>query len=237
MFLQITVSGQGNQKLSVYDLPTPLTIWETFKILDRTLSEKEISLIRSLPEDSIYFHPLFIHGTDFFHAWKIYDGSILTNYFNMLGLYGSFEIYETILISYHRYLNKKSIDLKKQIAKYQKAQKADYQVYSKRIVADTLDGVYIPENLQDCFTELDKALSDEDKAAMKSLKDREEMITSNHRLGMAIRNSWGLLRGSRLEKYLLSKGLKEPDEMSATILKFYYDWLNQNHEGWKEWAK
>ena len=33
---------------------------------------------------------------------------------------------------------------------------------------------------------------------------------------------------------LMAKGLTHPDDMSATILEFYYDWLNGQHDKWKE---
>lgn len=81
------------------------------------MSENDIHLVKTLPEDSICYDPAFKYKADFFHAWKIYMGSRLTRYFNKKGLRGSFEIYETILISYHRYLNKESIKLDEQIKK------------------------------------------------------------------------------------------------------------------------
>jgi hypothetical protein len=59
-----------------------------------------------------------MYGADFADAWKINEGSRLSKYFNKKGLYLSFEIYETILVSYHRYLNKEEINLDGQIEKY-----------------------------------------------------------------------------------------------------------------------
>jgi hypothetical protein len=32
----------------------------------------------------------------------------------------------------------------------------------------------------------------------------------------------------------MQKGLSFPDDMSASILEFYYDWLNGQNENWKE---
>lgn len=110
--------GQTEKNKTLYDFPIPKTIEKCFEMLDKTLSKDEILLIKTLSEDSIYYHEEFQYGTDFFHAWKIYEGSRLTKYFNEKGLFSPNDIYETILISYHRYLNKEVINLEQQIEKY-----------------------------------------------------------------------------------------------------------------------
>ena len=96
------------------------------------MPDNEIELIRTLQEDSIYDHEEFKSGTDFFHAWKLYDGSRLTKYFNKLGLFGTHSIYQTILVSYHRKLNNQDIRLTEQIEKWKAIQKADYDEYNAK---------------------------------------------------------------------------------------------------------
>lgn len=108
---------------------------------------------------------------------------------------------------------------------------------AENIQKDSIDGVYIPKDIKDCFLQLDKLLSEEDRSTIRNLENAEETIQFHHSLGMWIRNNWGLWGGSRLSKYLLSNGLKEPDEMSATILELYYHWLNGNDEAWRKWEK
>jgi len=107
--------------------------------------------------------------------------------------------------------------------------------YMSRIQSDTINGVYIPKDLEDCFLQLDKLLSEDDKDFIKNLENRNETIILHHGLGMALRNNWGLWGGSRLQTYLKNKKLKHPDNMSAIILEFYYDWLN-NVDDWRKWA-
>jgi hypothetical protein len=218
-------------------MPIPNTLEKCFILLDKTMNDKEINLIKTLQEDSIYYNSEFRYGTDFFHAWKLYDGSQLTKYFNKLGLFGSHEIYETILISYHRYLNKDSIQLDQQIKKYQAKQNKEQEEYLTQIQKDTLNGVYIPKDLKDCFLQLDKMLSEKTKQEIKNLKDRSETISYHLGLGMQLRNSWGLWGGSRLQKYFLDKKVNHPDSMSSLILEFYYDWLNNNNIAWTKWMK
>lgn len=108
------------------------------------------------------------------------------------------------------------------------------EAYKNRIVADSINGLYIPKNLEECFLELNKLLKPKDIEAIKNLKDRNETILYHHGFGTWLRNNWGLWGGSRLQQYLIKKGLRHPDDMSATILEFYYDWLNGQHEKWKE---
>lgn len=124
----------------------------------------------------------------------------------------------------------------KKEAKREKQQEIveEREAYKKRIVADSINGLYIPRNLEKCFLELDKLLKPKEREAIKNLKDRNETILYHHGFGTWLRNNWGLWGGSRLQQYLISKGLKHPDDMSSTILVFYYDWLNGQHEKWKE---
>ena len=236
LLLSTTIKAQKEEK-SAYDFPIPKTIEKCFELLNKTMSDNEIQLIKVLQEDSIYYHKEFQYGTDFFHAWKIYDGSRLTKYFNKKGLYGSHEIYNTILVSYHRYLNSKEIKLDEQINKYKLIQEEEKKDYLQKLQNDTINGVYIPKNLEDCFIQLDKLLSDEDKQTIKQLQSKEETIQFHHGLGMWLRNNWGLWGGSRLQQYMLDRKINHPDDMSATILMFYYDWLNGKNDEWKKFEE
>jgi hypothetical protein len=237
LFLHLFTFGQTKGKPSVHDLPIPKTVNDCFALLDKTMPDVEIALVKTLQEDSIYYNSAFKYGADFFHAWKLYDGSRLTQYLNKLGLYGSHPIYNTILISYHRYLNKDSIKLDEQIEKYQVIQKKEEEEYLAKVQRDTLNGVYVPKDLQDCFLQLDKMLSTKDKTEIKNLKNKQETIKYHHGLGMTLRNSWGLWGGSRLQKYFLDKKVNHPDGMSSLILEYYYDWLNDKNAEWQKWVR
>ena len=115
----------------------------------------------------------------------------------------------------------------------QQEQIEETEAYKKRVMADSINEFYIPKNLEECFIELNKLLKPEVAEAVKSLKDRDETIRFHHGLGTWLRNNWGLWGGSRLQQYLLKKGINHPDGMSASILKFYYDWLNEQHDEWR----
>jgi hypothetical protein len=121
-------------------------------------------------------------------------------------------------------------------AKQEKQQEIieEREAYKNRIVADSINGLYIPKNLEECFLELNKLLKPKDIEAIKNLKDRNETILYHHGFGTWLRNNWGLWGGSRLQQYLIKKGIDHPDSMSATILEYYYDWLHGQNDKWKE---
>jgi len=234
LLLSTTIQAQHTEKPDIECFPIPRTLKRSFELLNKTMCDDEIYLIKTLQEDSIYYHPKFMLKADFWHAWKIYDGSRLTRYFNRKGLFRPAEIYETILISFHRYLNNKPIKLEEQIARYKLEHAREYEEYLQKLQKDTINGIYIPKNLEDSFIQLDKLLSDEDKQTIQQLNNRKETIQFHHSLGMWLRNNWGLWSGSRLQKYMLDRGINHPDEMSAIILEFYYDWLNRQNDEWKK---
>jgi hypothetical protein len=221
---QIDLYGQ---KKDVHETRIPKNTKQCFATLDKTMPDNEIELIRTLHEDSIYDHNEFKYGTDFFHAWKLYDGSTLTKYFNKMGLVGSHEIYETILVSYHRHLNNKELDLNGQIKKYQAIQKSDYEYYLSKLDQDSLNNIYIPKDINECMTELDRLLDNESKDKFIS-QEESKAVSSAYRpgVGLSIRNNWGLWGGSRLQKYFFDKGAKDPEGISWIILTCYHRHLN-----------
>ena len=111
--------------------------------------------------------------------------------------------------------------------------KIQEELIQKRKVADTIDGFYIPKNLEECFFELNKLLKTKDKNEIKNLSNKNEMSKFHFGLGMWLRNNWYLWGGSRLQLYFFAKGIDHPDDMTGLLLRFYYDWLNGKHDEWK----
>ncbi|MDD4182857.1 MAG: hypothetical protein PHT53_03445 [Candidatus Omnitrophica bacterium] len=86
-------------------------------------------------------------------------------------------------------------------------------------------GIYIPENLNDCFTELKRMLSPELIKEMQAGAEAD-MAKYHHGLGMWIRNNWGLWSGSRLKTYFNNLEVRHPDDMSSIILDSLWRTLN-----------
>ena len=86
-------------------------------------------------------------------------------------------------------------------------------------------GIYIPENLDDCFQELEKTLQQEFLKEFKAKKE-EELIVYHRGLGMWLRNNWGLWGDSRLKLYFNHLGVYHPDDMSQIIIVSFWRRLN-----------
>lgn len=95
-----------------------------------------------------------------------------------------------------------------------------------RFVADSLRGVYIPTDLEDCFRQIDGFWADSIKMQIASYT--EEAFGSNAHLGfgMWMRNDWQFWRGSRLSSYFNELGIYHPDDMSGIILTSYHRYLS-----------
>jgi len=91
-----------------------------------------------------------------------------------------------------------------------------------------VDDIYILQNIEDCFIQIDNFLDDTIKASIK-LKKEKDFATQEHRfgLGLWIRNNWRLWeKGSKLTKYFNDMGIFHPDEISNIILISYHRYLN-----------
>ncbi len=105
--------------------------------------------------------------------------------------------------------------------------------YERRIVADTIDGIYIPRDIEDCFSQLDSILAFKNRRGIIAQPNRESMSKYHFGLGMWLRNNWGLWSGSRLERYFYARGVYHPDNMSGAILEYYYDYLHGVDSAWR----
>ena len=107
------------------------------------------------------------------------------------------------------------------------------ETYRRNLTADSIDHIYIPRNLEECFHVLDTMLHPSDVAEIRALGSRESMISFHFGLGRWLRNDWGLWRGSRLQTYFVERGEYHPDGMSGVLLRYYYDYLHGIDTGWR----
>jgi len=87
---------------------------------------------------------------------------------------------------------------------------------------DSIDGVYIPANLDDCIRHIDAMWSDSVKNEVMKMTEEEFISRAHFGFGLWMRNNWGLWAGSRLAVYFNGIGIFHPDDMSAIILTSYY---------------
>jgi len=106
------------------------------------------------------------------------------------------------------------------------SQSANDSVYNNRITQDSLNGIYIPQNIEDCFLQIDIFWADSTKELVKSWSENEFIANAHFGFGMWMRNNWGLWGGSRLQVYFNNIGIYHPDDMSGIILTSYHRKLN-----------
>ncbi len=101
-----------------------------------------------------------------------------------------------------------------------------HQQYQERITKETLNGVYIPKNLDDAMMELDKRISPESQAVFKAIPEDSVCLRLHQRLGTWMILNWGFYGGSRLSHYLRSAGVTFPDDMADFLIIAYHKRLN-----------
>jgi hypothetical protein len=121
------------QKKEIEDYRIPKDIEQALGLLDKLMTEREKFLVRTLPEDSLYYNNEIGHQTNIDYWFN--EKSRLTKYFNKMGLdaFGrQYSHYETLLVSYHRYLNSKEIDIVGQIENYKKEWQQESEEYQQK---------------------------------------------------------------------------------------------------------
>lgn len=100
-------------------------------------------------------------------------------------------------------------------------------LYKANIVKTRINGVYIPKDLEEAFTELDR-LSPPD--ALLKIKVEEETFIArklHFGLGRWMAINWNFDEGSRFSHFLTKLGLLYRDEMIDFMLISYHRYLNQ----------
>jgi len=87
---------------------------------------------------------------------------------------------------------------------------------------DSIDGIYIPYDLEDAISSLNKIFNTEEKILYKEMSEDDFISLSHFSIGQAIRNDWGLWGYSRIRTHLINLGITNPDKMSSFILTAYH---------------
>ncbi|MEM6736903.1 MAG: DUF6794 domain-containing protein [Bacteroidota bacterium] len=93
---------------------------------------------------------------------------------------------------------------------------------SLRAYKSEIDGVYVPQNLDEALAVLDTSFSEFEKDKIRTMNEDDFLGDYHMGTGLWIRNNWGLWSGSRLKRYFDRKGIKHPDDMSGLILTSWF---------------
>jgi hypothetical protein len=203
----------------------PKNIDECNQQLDKTLEKKAKEKLKVLDENSLGR----IGGIFIINEWFDNDSTRLANYFGQFSIIDPDERELLIISAFYWKLNNKPFDIvreSKNLTDRKDSLKLLREIqYKINISADSIVGVFIPSNLEECFTQLDKLLNDTIKQEIKG-KNTEDLYEYHMGLGRWMRNNWGLWGGSRLQKYFLDRNVNHPDNMSGIIIIAYHKYLN-----------
>jgi hypothetical protein len=160
-------------------------------------------------------------------TWVEYpDSTKFKNYFKKNKIDLQAHQQQIILLIFKNHLNGRPIDSTNIINKFRKIEEQWAKEDLVRYTTDTLRGMYIPFDLDNCLKYLDSIWSDSIKIIAKSYSEDRFVGGAHLGVGMWMRNSWGLWNGSRLKKYFNDMEIHGADNMSNIILTSYHRHLN-----------
>ncbi|MFA5540706.1 MAG: DUF6794 domain-containing protein [Bacteroidales bacterium] len=204
------------------ELFQPKNLKQAVKFLDenspQSLKDSVIKTDDDLIEEFFYLGSKEITRDKHVFEWTAYP-SKLKMYLKKKGLKYFYK--EVLLSSFKYYLINGKLDEKKILLPYiEKSKRYAYEDENRKTL-DTLSGVYIPKNLDDCFKQLGSILNQMTINEIEGI-DVDELAKRFHfGLGRWMRNVWQLWKGSRLSYYFNNIGVYHPDDMSGIILTSY----------------
>jgi len=102
------------------------------------------------------------------------------------------------------------------------------KAYQRRIRQETLYEVYIPKDLTEAFTELNRLIDDESKESFKAMPEDAAVDLLFFSFGRWITHNWGFYGGSRLSHYIKQLGVTHPEDMSEFVVRSYHRNLNRS---------
>lgn len=108
------------------------------------------------------------------------------------------------------------------------------EAYQKRIQKTTINGVYIPKDITDCFIQLNRLTDEQSRIKFKNMSEEDASRKLHFSLGRWMIYNWSFYEGSRLSYYLTGLGISSPDDMAQFIIILYHRNLNRNKLNVKE---
>jgi len=106
------VYEQRVQQEMLYDVYIPKDLTDAFIQLNKLIEEDSKLKFKNMPEAQAGVKLHFSFGRWIIHNWGFYGGSRFSKYLNTLGLYDPDTMARFVIITYHRNLNRKPLDVK-----------------------------------------------------------------------------------------------------------------------------
>ncbi|WP_430613213.1 DUF6794 domain-containing protein [Flavobacterium sp. JP2137] len=210
----------------------PKNLRQAVKYLDKDCSESVKNEIKTIHEDSLVYsvypfaqkEPYKNYKTIFNWTSDENGNPKITKYLENKGVFNYHS--KVLLYSFRQYLKNGKISDKEILTKFLIMQKNAEEKNRIKYLTDTINGIYIPKNLEDCFVQINSFWNDSIKIQVKNWGEKEFSGKVHLGFGMWMRNNWRLWGGSRLSKYFNDLGIYDPDDMSGIILDSYHRNLN-----------
>ncbi|TGD76796.1 DUF6794 domain-containing protein [Hymenobacter wooponensis] len=239
LFLSVLCCSAQSAAINKQGFYVPQNLTEANEQLDKVLSPKAKAKFKQLtPSDFENVSALFILDEWELGEWQDSSSSRLVSYLNtyvkvnpLVSGYAGWQVRRhLVLLSYLRHLQNQPFDLAAEArtlnARGDSLAQGIERVHRRNLVADSIDGVYIPRDIRDSFGQLDRMLSEADKQELKHPDAEQGLARFHFGLGLWMRNNWQLWGGSRLQQYFERLGITHPDDMSGTLLRAYSAYLN-----------
>lgn len=224
IFLSLTLSAIYAQKKS-----NPKNLKFATEILINETPDNIKNLVKSTADDSLYLlcYPNGDYFEEVFH-WISADkkNTKLKRYFKKVGISNIDYRLSIVLITFKHKILYGSFDEDNILKPYLEKQVYLDEQHRIRFTADTLYGVYIPKDLEDCFRELNRIFDDTLRSEIIIMDEITFASRTHFGLGMWIRNNWQLWGGSRLSTYFQGLGVFHPDDISWIIIVSYHRYLS-----------
>jgi hypothetical protein len=210
----------------------PKNLKQAVKYLDKDCTDNVKNEIKTIHEDSLIYsvypfaknEPYKNYKTIFNWTSDENGNPKITKYLENKGIFDYHS--EVLLYSFRQYLKIGKINDKEILNMFLLKQKNAEEKDKIKFTTDTINGIYIPKDLEDCFVQINSFWNDSTKIKVKNWEEKEFAGKVHFGFGMWMRNNWRLWGGSRLSKYFNDLGVYHPDEMSGIILDSYHRHLN-----------
>jgi len=121
-------------KERLYGVYIPKDLADAFGQLNRLTAESSRQSFKSAPEAVAAKKLHFSLGRWITHNWGFYGGSRLSHYIKEVGITHPDDQARFVIVSYHRYLNKKPLEVKAQVDAVLERQKKEIEARNKKRV-------------------------------------------------------------------------------------------------------
>lgn len=240
IFLIFSIISFGQETKS------PRNINQAIRKLDKNLTTEIKEKLTKISSDSLLIfyknsESKFDIMEDWFFRWTqmstIKDAN-LGKYYKRKGLEIPYDMIEVVLKTYQNKLRGNKSNHNEILKTFQLRQQKLNKENEIKYVTDSLNGFYIPKDLDDAINSLNKIYSDSVKLKIIGLREKD-YVSGNYRFGTGLwmRNNWKLWSGSRLSKFFEDNRINHPESMSVVILESYYRYLKNEDIRFEEQIK